>query len=212
MTPLPQPQPDPRPEPTRPPVPVPPLPKTPIPENHPLFRLFRGLVDHTFEIGLASPGLTDYVAGLLTRFVHMDGVYTLRGQSGRRLEEVAEMLVSAHFPETLTLQQRRAIIHKHVGDFTLFWTGVYPESLARLKGRGSRDGLIDYIRQGKKSYRLAAEAERTEPAAEVRCEAAVLEQISEQFEECVYGLGLVRRGWEKPSPGGGPSVPPRIVN
>jgi hypothetical protein len=165
-----------------------------VPRDHPLFRLFQGLVEHAFfvRLGLANPPLTDYLSEMLARFVHIDRLYCLRNVGGRTLHEVAEMLVEAYLPEATTLQRRRALLHRHVGDFTLFWTGVYPEGLARLRADSSRDRLIDYVAQGKRSYHLAAEAERPE----LPDQAVVLEEISERFEECVAGLGMVRQGWE----------------
>ena len=30
---------------------------------------------------------------------------------------------------------RRRECHRHVGDFTLFWTGVYPEAIGKLQGK-----------------------------------------------------------------------------
>ena len=51
---------------------------------------------------------------------------------------------------------RRRECHRHVGDFTLFWTGVYPESLAMLRSSLSADHLVDYQQQGKRSYYLAS--------------------------------------------------------
>jgi hypothetical protein len=77
-----------------------------------------------------------------------------------------------------------------VGDFTLFWTGVYPEALARLQARSSADHLIDFQRQGKRSYYLASMLEAGD-------EAPILRRLSEQFELCAFGLLRVRREWEK---------------
>jgi len=167
---------------------------TSLSHHHPLHRLFQGLVENSFyvKLGWAEPALTDYLGGMLARFVHSDQIFFLRNASGRRLEEVAEMLVEAYLPGSLTAAQRRTAIHRHIGDFTLFWSGVYPEALARLRAPSHKDSLIDYVDQGKKSYRLAAEAER--PAEPI--EARVLDRIAERFEDCVSGLGQVRRGWE----------------
>ena len=52
----------------------------PIPESHPLHRLFRGLTETTFmtELGIGDPRLVGYVAGLLARFVPSDSVWRLR--------------------------------------------------------------------------------------------------------------------------------------
>ena len=33
---------------------------------------------------------------------------------------------------------RRRECHRHVGDYTLFWTGVYPEALGQAPGDATR--------------------------------------------------------------------------
>ena len=83
-------------------------------------------------------------------------------------------------------------MHRHIGDFTLFWTGVYPEALKRLRSLLNKDHFIDYCTQGKRSYYIASTYE-SDPYAE---EAPVLRRLSEQFELCACGLSQVRREWE----------------
>ena len=63
--------------------------------NHPLRSYFSGLTEQTFmaDLGVADPQLIDYLSMLLSRFVHIDTIYRLRSESGRRLEEVAEMML-----------------------------------------------------------------------------------------------------------------------
>ena len=46
--------------------------------------------------------------------------------------------------------------HRHIGDFTLFWTGVYPEVLKTLRSVMHKDHFIDYCEQGKRSYYIAS--------------------------------------------------------
>src|SRR4051812_8550898 len=96
-----------------------------------LYRFFAGLTEYAFEtrVGVADPLLIDYLTDLLARFVRYDAVISLRNPTGRPLEEVAEMLLEA---EARVGDARRAA-HRHIGDFVLFWTGVYPESLRRLQ-------------------------------------------------------------------------------
>ena len=172
---------------------------SPKPE-HPLRRLFAGLTEQTFMnvLGVADPALTDYLSELLSRFVHLDAVYRLRNTRGRRLEEVADMVIEA---EGLPAEGRtRREVHRHIGDFTLFWTGVYPEALRRLRSALSKDHFIDYCAQGKRSYYIASTFE------DDRCrdEAAVLRRLSAEFELCAYGLNQVRREWERTGPDAGP--------
>ena len=168
--------------------------------DHSLRRLFAGLTEQTFmaALGLADPPLTDYLSELLSRFVHIDAIYRLRDARGRRLEEVAEMMIEAEAmpPEGRTRRE----VHRHIGDFTLFWTGVYPEALKRLRSVMTRDHFIDYCEQGKRSYYIAS----TFKDEQYRDEAPVLRRLSEEFELCAYGLNQVRREWERNAPDAGP--------
>ena len=87
----------------------------------------------------------------------------------------------------------RRRMHRHIGDLTLFWLGVYPEIAKRMR-QGRADSLIDYCDQGKKNYYIAS---TLPPAAEEPATDDVLQRLSDNFELCVYGLGEVRRQWEQ---------------
>jgi len=153
-------------------------------------RFFSGLTEYAFHgrLGVADPQLVDYIAELLVRFVRSDELYRVRSVRGQQLVQVADMLAEA--------QQRRGParrqVHRHIGDFTLFWTGVYPEVADHMR-RGSKDALLDYQEQGKRAYWIAS----TIPVEKEAATTDVLKQLSEQFELCVYGLGEVRRQWEQ---------------
>lgn len=172
----------------------------PISKTHPLHRWFEALVQDSFQqdLGLADARLLDYLADLLTEFIHVERINTVQDGSGRPIEEVAELLRKAETERAARDDERRRRFHRHIGDFTLFWTGVYPENLRHLRRRHSGDELIDYFAQGKRSYAIASElsSDRTVPAAQV------FRALSEQFEYCVYGLGLVRKQWERADPHG----------
>jgi hypothetical protein len=165
---------------------------TPKPE-HPLRRLFAGLTEQTFitTLGVSDPPLIDYLSGMLSRFIHVDAVYRLRDSKGRRLEEVVDMILEAQDlpPEGRTRRE----VHRHIGDFTLFWTGVYPEALDRLRSALRKDHFLDYCEQGKRSYYIASTFEK----APYHEEAPVLRRLSAEFELCAYGLREVRREWER---------------
>jgi hypothetical protein len=175
--------------------------------DHPLRRLFTGLTEQTFlqTLGVADPPLTDYLSEMLARFIHLDAIFRLKNARGRRLEEVAEMMIEAEAlpPEGRTARE----VHRHIGDFTLFWTGVYPEALKRLRSAFSRDSFIDYCEQGKRSYYIASTF-ADEPYRE---EAPVLLRLSEEFELCAYGLNQVRCEMDRLRFESGPGNPPRIA-
>lgn len=170
-----------------------------LPPSHPLHRLFQGITEATFcsELGIADPQLVDYVADLLVRFVPSHEVWKLRDRQGRQVDQVASMLSEA---EASGDDQRRRECHRHVGDFTLFWTGVYPEALGKLRAPPLPDQLINYRQQGKRSYYLASTYDGDE--------APVLRRLSAEFELCAFGLSRVRREWERHEGEGDPG--PRL--
>jgi hypothetical protein len=149
---------------------------------------------------VADPPLTDYLSGLLTRFLHFDAVYRLRNGAGEPITELTEMVIEA---EQLPAGGRtRREYYRHIGDFALFWTGVYPEALDRLRRRSCKDAVVSYTAQGKRGYMIAARLEEEEHHDD---EADLFRRLSAQFELCAVGLRKVREGWEEsdPPPGGG---------
>lgn len=164
--------------------------------EHPLRRLFAGLTEQTFieTLGMGDPALVDYLSLLLSRFIHVDSLQRLKDAQGKRLEEVAEMLL--HLEAIPSEGRTYREVHRHIGDFTLFWTGVYPEALKRLRSALKKDHFIDYCEQGKRSYYIASTYE-DDPYRE---EAPVLRRLSEHFELCAYGLSQVRQEWERSRP------------
>jgi hypothetical protein len=171
-------------------------------QDHPLTRLYAGLAEQTFleTLGIGDPPLIDYLVSLLSRFIHMDAHFRLADAHGRRLEEVADMMMEA---QALPHEgNTRREMYRHIGDYTLFWTGVYPEALAKLRSVVRKDHFVDYCQQGKRSYYIASTFE-DEP---YRQEAPVLRRLSDEFELCAYGLNQVRHEWEtrhseQPPPG-----------
>jgi hypothetical protein len=82
-------------------------------------------------------------------------------------------------------------VHQHIGDFTLFMAGLFPEYLRRLKTAGliyHKDFLVDYMKTGKRSYGIVAQM-ADGPSPE---EPPLFRKLSDNFELCVTGLGFVR--------------------
>ena len=153
-------------------------------------QFFAGITEYTFQarLGVVDPPLVDYLSGLLTRFIHNDTIYSVRSPTGQRLLEVAEMLTEAQ--QRVGMASRE--LHRHIGDYTLFWSGLYPESLDSPKAEQQKDFLLDYRVEGKRAYKIASEI----PTDNNTAPAAVLERLSDQYELCAYGLSEVRRQWE----------------
>lgn len=153
-----------------------------------LHRLFAGAAEQTFEteLGLADPPLIEYLVGLLLRFLRQEAIYRVRDTAGHRLTQVVDMVVEA---EHRAAQSRREI-YRHIGDFTLFFSGVFPEHLPRLQAPDCKDHLVDYCQQGKRSYLIAASYADDDESRE---QAPVLRHLGEEFELCSEGLNRIRR-------------------
>ena len=134
-----------------------------------------------------------YVGNLLVDFVHIDNLYRVRNCRGKRLEDVGEMLLESNPLLEAHSFDREREVRKHIGDYTLFLTGMFPEYVARLPRRGLRlDSLVDYVKAGKESYRIVGAFDQFE----YRQAALFFRRLSEQFEYCVYGLNRVKSDLE----------------
>jgi hypothetical protein len=162
-----------------------------ISAGHPLARLFQGTVEQVFqsEVGLCDPRLTDYLGGMLLEFVHMDRIYALRTVDGGVIREVSRFEADAYLGEGVSGTVRTRVINRFIGDFTLFWAGVYPEAL-QPRNAGA-DRLREFLLQGKRSYGIASELSESDtyPPGDL------LRALSIEFEACVHGLNLVRAAW-----------------
>jgi hypothetical protein len=164
-----------------------------------LRRFFAGVTEYAFtaRLGVVDPPLIDYLSELLQRFVRNDAIFGLRTPRGEQLAYVTDMLAEAEARQGPA--RRRA--HRHIGDFTLFWTGVYPEIADRMRRSGWKDSLLNYQDQGKRNYYLASKL----PADPQSTPDDLLERLSDQFDLCRYGLGEVRKVWqEREDDGDGP--------
>ena len=166
--------------------------------DHPLRRFFNDMVARRFDadLRLPDPRLAAYVSGLLVDFTHVDHLYRVRDARGRRLEDVGEMLLESNplLGEAGSFDRERAV-RKHVGDYVLFMTGLFPESLSgRQRFRQMRlDVFVDYMKAGKESYGVVAAFDQFE----YRDEAPLFRKLADNFELCVFGLNLVKEDLER---------------
>ena len=172
-------------------------------DHHPLRTFFTILTEKNFyeQLGWVDHGVIRYVADLLADFSHADRVYRFHDRDGRRCTLVSEMLRDAESGSSGVPERD---VHRQIGDFTLFMMGLFPEHLARLKTRilvSGGDFLLDYVKVGKRSYRIVSELpeggdeDGPREAAFVRRareEAPLFRKLSDHFELCVAGLGCIR--------------------
>ncbi len=138
-------------------------------EGHPLRKLFADLTRETFyrELHHYDSEVAAYLVDLLVGFTHVENLYKILGAAsfGRERE-----------------------VRKHVGDYTLFLTGLFPEHVKRSRRSLSLDYFVDYVKAGKESYRIVSKFDQFE----YRRVAPLFRRLAENFEVCVYGLNRVR--------------------
>lgn len=166
---------------------------TPVPPRHPLRQLFGALTEKSFteHLGWPDVNVTAYLSNLLVDFASTDQLYKVRDRQGKPLDTVVELLYESEVLCGAQSLERERDVHQHIGDFTLFMAGLFPEYLRRLKTAGliyHQDFLVDYVKAGKRSYGIVAEIAR-DPGPD---EPPLFRKLSENFELCVTGLGFVR--------------------
>ena len=167
-----------------------------IEPNHPLVRLFRELVQRQFynDSQIRDRGVAAYISALLTRFTDVRELYIIRNACGKRLEHVSEMLIESNPLLEASSFDREREVRKHIGDYTLFLCGLFPEYVARLPRRSLRlDSIVDYVKAGKESYRVVSYFDQFE----YKAEAPLFRKLAEWFEICVLGLNRVKQDIER---------------
>ena len=167
-----------------------------VSESNPLHQLFTAIVEHNYdEIGVRSAEVQSYVATLLSEFCEIENLYKIKSADGRPLCDVGEMLLESDpVYGTAPSFDRERQVRKHIGDYALFFSGMFPESLNGARLRRSRmDSLVDFVRAGKESYYIVSKFEHFEYAKV----APLFRRMSQEFEQLVYGLNQVKNELEE---------------
>ena len=152
-----------------------------IPESHPLQELFQDLVGRHYaeEIGIRDPQIVAYVSHLLAEFCEADQLFKIHDASNRPLADVGEMLLESdpvYGPAPSFDRERQ--VRKHIGDYTLFFAGMFPESINHFRLRRQRlENFVEWVKagQGELLHRLQVRALR------VRQGRAAVRQSLEEF-------------------------------
>ena len=163
-----------------------------IPDDHPLQKLFLEMVGRAYarEIGIRDSELIGYVAHLLAEFCEAEQLFKIHNAAGRALTDVGEMLMESNpvFGPAPSFDRERQV-RKHIGDYTLFFAGMFPESINHLRLRRQRlESFIDWMKAGKESYYIVSKFD----CFEYTKVAPLFERLSDHFEQCVYGLNVVK--------------------
>jgi hypothetical protein len=161
-------------------------------ESHPLQKLFTELVGRHYaeQIGIRDPQIVAYVAHLLSEFCDAEQLFKIRNAGGRPLDDIGEMMLESDpvFGPAPSFDRERQV-RKHIGDYSLFFAGMFPESINRSRLRRRRlEHMFDWMKAGKESYYIVSKFD----CFEYTKVAPLFATLSRNFEQCVFGLNMVK--------------------
>lgn len=154
-------------------------------ESNPLRDYFQECLHWSLavQLGVEDDSAERYLAAMLVRMAATDGLYAVKDSQGKPVPSVPEMLAYGDVRLKAESFGQEWAVHRHVGDFVLFWAGLFPERLTAL-----RAPLLDPIQQARASYAIAGSFDHPPYDAD----APVLRKLSERFDVFCEGLHLVR--------------------
>ena len=170
-------------------------------ETHPLEPFFQQMVRNSYagKLGMHDTAISNYVAHLLCEFSEADKLYRVRDEEGKPIHALDAMVRAADpvHGTAASFDAERAV-RKHIGDYALFVSGMYPESMeaprSRRQGQQSYEELVSV---GKESYYIVSQFDLEEYADE----APMFRRLSGWIDRCIYGLRLVREELAQGKPG-----------
>jgi len=147
-----------------------------------LRRFFDQAVRASFkDLAITDEPAATYLADLLTRFARTENLFP-PGVALPRLETVVDMLLDVQSAWEENFQPEHEVsVRRHIGDYTMFMTGVFRERVERLASHAF------YVAQGKRAYHFVSEhARATQRAAPYR-------RLAEHFESFASALDYTRR-------------------
>lgn len=160
-------------------------------QAHPLEPFFQQMVrnSYTGKLGIHDSVITEYVARLLCEFSESEKLYKVRDEHGHPVHSLEEMVQAADpVHGTAPSFDAERAVRKHIGDYALFVSGMYPESMDPWRRRHGQQSFEELVRIGKESYYIVSQFDLEEYADE----APLFRRLSGWFDRCVYGLRLVR--------------------
>jgi hypothetical protein len=126
---------------------------------------------------------------MCTRFARTEHLFP-RGTAVPRLETVVDMLLEiqhAWRDDTPDFRPEHEVaVRRHIGDYTLFMTGLFPERVHRTAS------MSYYVSEGKRAYRFVSEHDRARGAASA---APPYRRLAERFEGYMRALDYARRAY-----------------
>jgi hypothetical protein len=160
-------------------------------EAHPLEPFFQQMVRNSYagKLGMHDTAITNYIAGLLCEFSEAEKLYKVRDEHGKPILALDAMVQAADpVHGTASSFDAERAVRKHIGDYSLFVSGMYPESMDPWRRRFGQQSYEELVSIGKESYYIVSQFDLEEYADE----APMFRRLAGWFDRCIYGLRLVR--------------------
>lgn len=172
-------------------------------------RFFDRAVRQAFgDLAVDDTPVARYLTELLTRFARADALRAVRAVAERRLDTVVDSLLVIQTAWDIGSPSfdpgSEEVLRRHVGDYTLFMTGIFRDHVERMAVVGY------YEREGRRAYRFLAETARTGG----RTDAPVFRRLADRFEQYAGALTYARKVYfraDAATPGTWPGDPFRHV-
>jgi hypothetical protein len=141
---------------------------------------FYVLARHVLQrAGINDRKLCDYVASLLETFSRISGMQAPHLADERGRQYISDMLIAL----TRATPEQAFLLRAHVGNYSLFISGIFHENTQRRSLRGGPD-LKFYEQIGRTNYQMVASH-----ATARRCELSdVYEELADRFREVRLAL------------------------
>lgn len=155
--------------------------------NPTLYKFFyRNLKQVFIDLNLRAGRVLDYIASLLTHFTRTSNLYRIKQLKYLNVETVVQMLIEIEdkrFSDKSISAKREVLICRHIGDFTLFMSGIFREYV-------QKQGVYDfYLLEGSRSYRHVFEYTQQKFYANAK----VFHQLSQSFENYSGALDYLKK-------------------
>jgi hypothetical protein len=131
------------------------------------------------DVGIIDRKLCDYVASLLETFSRVNGLAAPHLGDDRGRQYVSDMLIAL----TRATPEQAFLLRAHVGNYSLFISGIFHENTQRRSLRGAPD-LAFYEQIGRTNYQLVSSH-----ATARRCElSGVYGELADRFHEVRLAL------------------------
>ncbi|MGA1795065.1 MAG: hypothetical protein ACMUIL_04310 [bacterium] len=173
------------------------------PPFNPLIAMFEQATRKAFSCypELYDRDVSEHICShILSEFVRTDRLYWIRDKEGKRLGEIPDMLAEGDVLLRAESMEKELAVQEHIGNFSLFMSGLFPRDSGRLTNRiplnmrkdriylalymtlHSTDKGIDYyIIQGRKAYEKASRIYK----GLNDLKASLLKRLSQRFESYV---------------------------